>query len=179
MFLFSFAFRYYFLPEAVFPADEKVSLIGVACYTTNTARSSYSFLVGEVRICDPSALAVASEQVSDLSCTNISWHQGPKALENSQGLTTFCGTLSWKYQSTALYFDVFCSGIEKHPNKPLSISKNEKVFVGRAYCQRFRVCHLVVASGNAPITWYVQPTSEAGMAAPFSNMSRIKVIPKQ
>lgn len=48
--LFSFVFRYYLLPEAVFPADEKVVQIGVACYTTNSARSSYSFLVGEVRV---------------------------------------------------------------------------------------------------------------------------------
>lgn len=172
--------QFYLLPESTLASGVKIESISVACFALEPTPESvpYSLKVGDVRICDPSELQYSSQQVTDIGCSDISWHFAPKAVENSDNLTTMCVTLNWNYEGIGLHYDVFCSGVTRNPNVLGTVSSKDIVFIGRAYGKCFRVCHLVVddVPEEFAVTFYVQPTSEAGMTAPYDGMSRVKLI---
>lgn len=176
--------RNYLLPESVLSSRAKIIEMGLLCFSeTGAAVDSYSVKIGELKVIDPSSLRDQTNQVTDLSCSDVSWHPPIADVPDPQSVDSLCATLTWSFPAAlANHFDIYCSGIERDPNQSRAVGKDDKMFVGRAHGLSFRVCHLLVPKLENPaqkegcITFYVQPTTRAGFSSPLLGVSGCKVL---
>ncbi|XP_022089339.1 cytosolic endo-beta-N-acetylglucosaminidase-like isoform X2 [Acanthaster planci] len=173
--------RHYLLPENTFPADTKVTELGVMCLhkAADGSKISYSLRLGELKICDPAMLRDQMTQVTDLECLDLSWHPPLPIFSKGDAFWSLCATLRWRYAPAALHFDVYCQGVQRDPNQSRDVKETDVVFIGRAHARTFRICHLLVSKvvGSRPksLDLIVQPTTAAGFVAPLVSATRIKV----
>ncbi|XP_041473425.1 cytosolic endo-beta-N-acetylglucosaminidase-like [Lytechinus variegatus] len=173
--------RNYLLPESVLVAGGKITEIGVLCFSADPVES-YSVKIGEIKVVNPSSLRDQTQQVTDLSCSDITWHPPIADVVDPHTVVSLCATLSWSYPAgLGHHFDIYCSGVERDPNQSRAVSKSDKLFVGRAHSHSFRVCHLLIPKlekkGQVDsIEFCVQPTTRAGFSAPLLGVSSCKVV---
>ncbi|XP_030840308.1 cytosolic endo-beta-N-acetylglucosaminidase [Strongylocentrotus purpuratus] len=173
--------RNYLVPESVLTAGAKITEIGLLCFSAAPVES-YSVKIGEIKVVDPGSLRDQTQQVTDLSCQDVTWHPPIANVVDPHTVVSLCATLTWSYPAgLGDHFDIYCSGIERDPNQSRAVSKSDKLFVGRAHSHSFRVCHLLIPKieneGQEDcIEFCVQPTTRAGFSAPLLDVSSCKVV---
>ncbi|XP_072167910.1 cytosolic endo-beta-N-acetylglucosaminidase-like [Diadema setosum] len=175
--------RNYLLPESVLSSGAKISEIGLLLFSAaGKALDSYSVKIGELKIVDPRSLHDQTQQVTNLTCQDVSWHPPISEVLEPDTVVSLCATLSWSYPANqGNHFDIYCAGVERDPNQSRGVGRSDRMFVGRAHSNTFRVCHLLVPKlekegEEGAIEFYVQPTTRAGFSAPLLGISKCKVI---
>lgn len=140
------------------------------------------FIISQRQVVDPGSLRDQTQQVTDLSCQDVTWHPPIANVVDPHTVVSLCATLTWSYPAgLGHHFDIYCSGIERDPNQSRAVSKSDKLFVGRAHSHSFRVCHLLIPKienegQEDRIEFCVQPTTRAGFSAPLLDVSSCKVV---
>ncbi|XP_072028003.1 cytosolic endo-beta-N-acetylglucosaminidase-like [Amphiura filiformis] len=172
--------RHYLLPTSAFGEGSKIEEMGVLCFPTESdpPKMDYMVRIGELKIINPDSLKNSSTQVSNLTMVDDSWHNILPHITNVTDQASFCCTLKWDYPYEAMHYDVYVSGVNRDPNHNRDLATSEVVFIGRAYANLFRVCHLLAPTVNGKegqLEFKVQPSTQEGFVAPLAAATRIRV----